>query len=254
MYLVTRLLPASIATACVVLYELAFAHPERYVTTLVLQLLVVTVGGILLLRRVTNAERLTLTFLPVVFLAGVSALGFFLSFGWFRHAIVIVACLAVWLLFEEIYRYVYEPEHYHRHAIEHLAGFLGVAGLAAAIAAIFAVRIFLNTRLILLLPMTLGISTLISAIVLAAQPSSRARLWSSSVLFGLFVTELAGAVNFLPSHYWVNALLVAVPYYVAIHLVRHELNDSLTPDRIRRYSLVGIAALIIVTTTAQWIL
>ncbi len=258
MYLFTRLLPFLIAVMTGAGIEFALFHPAVYVSIVSLVILLVLVGGILLLRRSFDSDRRTLLTPSAVFVSGVTMSLFFLPLRWpasiLAHGLVLASALSVWVYFEEVYRYVYEPERYHQHALEHLTGYLGVVALAGFLAGIFGLRIFLNFRLIYLLPITLGLATLVSASVLVVQPISRSSLWLLSAIFGVLLTEMTLAAHFLPTHYWVNSLIITIPFYVAMHLVRHELNSTLTSVHIRRYAVIGIASMTLVLVTAQWVL
>lgn len=258
MYLFIRLLPFLLAVITGAGIEFALFHPSVYVSIASLVILLTLVGGILILRRSFDSDRRALLMPPAVFLSGITMSLFFLPLRWpasiLTHTLVLVSVLSVWVYFEEVYRYVYEPERYHQHALEHLTGYLGVMALAGFLAGIFGLRIFLNIRLIYLLPITLGLATLVSASVFAIQPISRASLWSLSAMFGLLLTEMTLAAHFLPTHYWVNSLIITIPFYVAMHLVRHELNATLTRAHIRRYALIGMISLTLVLVSAQWVL
>lgn len=252
MYVINRLLPFMIAGISFVGYEYSFAVPHRYVVTSSLVLVLVALGMALVLRKNSMSERLTLLAPPLVLTLGAELALFFMSPSWLRHSVAAIVGGSVWLYGEEIYRYVFDPERYHPHAIEHLAGYFGVLALAGSSSGIFAFQIFLDVRLIYLLALTFVIALTISTAVFAVQPLSRVSLLSSVVVFGILVTELVWAVHFLPSEYWVNSLIVTIPFYVALHLVRHELNRTLSPQRIRRYVTVGTIALLLVVGSAQW--
>lgn len=254
MFFVTRFLPFLNALIAGVAIEMSFRNPARYIEANNVGVLLLVIGTILLMYRATNAERLTIVGLVALFYLGAVFLTFFLSSGWIRHLVAGSVFAVVWLFLEEAYRYIYEPERYHRHALDHIGAFLGIAALAMTVAGLFGLRIFLVTRLFLLVPIAFAAGTLISALVLATHPMRLRDLSGASMLFGLLVAELMWCVSFLPSHYWVNATLVTVPYYVALHIVRHELGKSLTSRHLRRYSVVAIAAIVLVVSTAQWVI
>jgi len=233
---------------------MALRNPTRYIEANNVGVLLLIIGSILLMYRATNAERLTIVGLVAFFYLGAAFLTFFLSSGLIRHLVVALVVGSLWIFLEEAYRYIYEPERYHRHALDHIGAFLGIASLAMAVSGLFGLRIFLVTRLFVLLPIGFGLGTLISALVLATHPMKFRDLSISALLFGGLVAELMWCVSFLPSHYWVNATLVTVPYYVALHIVRHELGQSLTRRHIRRYTLVALAAIVLVVASAQWVI
>ncbi|MBI5405036.1 MAG: hypothetical protein HY976_02320 [Candidatus Kerfeldbacteria bacterium] len=253
MYFLARLIPTLNAIFALLVIELAIRQPARFVDLVMLGFVGTVVGMIIMLHRATNAERLTLIGLGGMFFLGTSFLEFFLSAGWLRHVIAGLTAVTLWVFLEEAYRYIYQPERYHRHALDHLGALLGVAAITSAMAGIFGLRIFLTVRLIVLLPATFFLVAITTAAVLATHPMPIKKLIVATVFFGIIVTEVAWAVLYLPTHYWVNALFVAIPFYVALHLVRHEISGTLTRRHIRRYAVVALTAIIIVASTAQWV-
>lgn len=254
MYLVTRLIPMGLAVVAVVGYWYGLMHGQRFVATTSLVTVLELVGMVVLLRRASFGEQLTLLAPPAILTVGAGTALFFLSPWWVRAIVVGVVGLGAGLYAEEVYRYSYEPTRYQPHAIEHLAGLLGMLSLAGGLAGIFALRIFLDIRLVVLLPVTFAFALLVSASVFAVQPLSRRSLMSTVAISGLVVTELTWAAHYLPATYWVDSLLVTIPFYVLLHLFRHELNQTLNRQIIRRYATVGTLAMAAVVVTAQWLL
>lgn len=253
MYLLTRILPFLTAALLLVGGEFAYARPTYFIPVFAGMMALIVATGLVMLRKSSRHEKVTLTVPAVVFVAGSGFMTFFLSPAWLIHLAFFIIALSLWVYFEELYRYVYEPERYHHHAIEHVVSYFGIVALAGSMAGIFALRIFLDVRLIYLLPLTMAIATIISASIFSVQPQSRVAWISSAVVFGLLATEMTWAVHFLPTHYWVDSLIVTIPFYVALHLVRHELNGTLNPQIIRRYATIGLVGLTLVLLTTQWV-
>ncbi len=253
MYLLTRLVPLLTAIILMVGGEFALAQPRYFIHVFITMTLLILGAGLFVLRRSSRSEKIILTVSPMVFLAGSAFVMFFLSPSWLIHPALVIVGLSGWIYFEELYRYAFEPERYHQHAIEHLTSYFGIIALAGSMAGIFALRIFLDVRLIYLLPITMVVATLISGSIFSVLPLSRVSLISSAVVFGLLATEMTWAVHFLPTHYWVDSLIVTIPFYVALHLVRHELNGTLNRELIQRYAAIGVVGLSVVLLTAQWV-
>jgi len=254
MYLITRLIPAFLGGVTVIGIEYAIHAPKRYIDLMSLVVVVLLVVSIFLLRKCKPLERLTLLAPPAIFYLGASFALFFLSPWWLQHVVTVIVGVSMWVYFEEVYRYVYESERYHQHAIERMSSFLGITAMAFNMIGVFALRIFLDVRLIYLLPLSLIIATLVSTSVLAVQSFSRKSLWSSVTVFAVLIMEMTWAVHFLPTSYLVDSLIVTIPFYVALNLVRHELNGTLNPMLVRRFALSGIVALSLVLISAQWII
>ncbi len=254
MYIITRLIPAFLGCAVAAGIEYAVYVPKRFIDLMSLTLVVVLIASIYLLRKSQPIERLTLLAPPAIFFLGASFALFFLSPAWLQHVVAAVAAVSTWVYFEEVYRYVYESEKYHQHAIERMSSFLGITAMAFNMIGVFALRIFLDVRLVYLLPLSLVIAMLVSTSVLAVQSLSRTSLWSSVIVFAVLMMEMTWAVHFLPTSYLVDSLIVTIPFYVALNLVRHELNGTLNPLLIRRFALSGVIALTLVLISAQWVI
>ena len=254
MYIITRLIPAFLGCAIAAGIEYAIHVPKRFIDLMSLVLVVVLVASIYLLRKTQPVERLTLLAPPTIFYLGASFALFFLTPWWLQHVVAVFVALSTWAYFEEVYRYVYEPEIYHQHAIERLSSFLAITAMAFNMIGLFALRIFFDVRLIYLLPLSLVIAIFVSTSVLAVQSLSRSSLWSSVAVFALLIMEMTWAVHFLPTNYLVDSLIVTIPFYIVLNLVRHELNGTLNSTLIRRFTMSGIIALSLVLITAQWVI
>lgn len=253
MFLLTRFLPLLIAVFGITTGELSLSGPYRYFALASMGILVVTVGGILLTRRCSIREMVTLIGPPVLFVFGNSSILFFLSFDWLKQLLIIGGGIAIWMYLEEVYRYLYEPKNYQQHAIEHIGTLLVTIALCAAIATVFAIRILLDVRLAYLLPITLVIAIGMSAAVLALQTLTGKALVTSSMIIGILIAEIAWAVYYLPTHYWVDSLIVAIPFSVATNITKSGLQETLSPAIMKKNVLIGLFALLVVIATAQWV-
>ncbi len=254
MTIVTRLIPALIGITVATGVELALKFVDRFVPLMALTFIVLILLMMVILRRSTTQERMMLLTPPVIFYLGLSFALFFLSPAWLRHSVIAISSVGLLVFAEEVFRYIHEPALYHQHAIEHLSSFLGITAMALSMSALFALRIFLNVRLVYLLPLSLVVSMLVSTSVLVTQSLTVPSLVSTVIVFSALIMELTWAVHFLPTSFLVNSAIVTVPFYVALNLVRHELNHSLTKDLIRRYTITGLVALFLVLVTSQWII
>lgn len=253
MSILTRIIPAGIGIAVISGIEFSMQSVQRFVPLMTLTFLAVILLMMAVVRRSSSQERLMLLTPPAIFFLGLSFALFFLSPALLRHAVTAIAAVSLALYTEEVFRYIYEPALYHQHAIEHLSSFLGIAAMALSMSALFALRIFLDVRLVYLLPLSLVVSMLVSASVLVTQSLSTASLFSTVAVFSVMIMELTWAVHFLPTSFLVNSAIVTIPFYVALNLVRHELDQTLTKQLATRYALTGTCALFVVLATSQWI-
>jgi hypothetical protein len=68
----------------------------------------------------------------------------------------------------------------------------------------------------------------------------------------LIILELALAVSYLPTNYYVDAFILTVASYLMLSLSRQFLLGVLTNRQSQYYIIVAILALLIVMLTAKW--
>lgn len=254
MSILTRIIPGLASVLFVIGLEFAVSKPIAYIRLISLALLIMVLLIMVLFRRATSNDRLTLLTPPSVFLIGVSFALYFLYPSWVRQLVIGMSAIALLVYLEEVYRYLFEPERYHQHSIERLSSLLGIIAMETSLLGIFGLRIFLDTRLIYLLPTTFIVAVLVSTSILAVHVSARKILWPTVFIFSIVMTEMSLAVHFLPTNYLANSLLVTIPLYVALNLARHELVGSLNKMLLRRYYLTGSIAFVVILLSSQWVL
>jgi hypothetical protein len=253
MYVIRRILPVVVSLVTLVLFELSLQRPATFVIIVGVLVIFITIASLLLLNRARWSTKVPLTFLPTPAIIGTAATIFFLSANLARHGIIVGLAFSLFIYFEEIYRFQFEPAIYHHHAFENLVSFLSFVSVSALVSGLFGFYIFLTMRLLFLLPIAFILTFFICVSVLSIQPIDTVSLWMYSFLMTILVIELIWVVHYLPSHYWVDGLLVSIPFYTLFNLIRHEIGGTATKRHIQRYALICVAALLMIAGTAQWV-
>ncbi|NQU77598.1 hypothetical protein HQ544_02780 [Candidatus Falkowbacteria bacterium] len=67
----------------------------------------------------------------------------------------------------------------------------------------------------------------------------------------LVLIELFWAVSFLPTSFYVNALILTVSYYIISGLIKNRLNNNLTKQIIQKYAIIASACFLLIIFTAR---
>jgi len=83
-------------------------------------------------------------------------------------------------------------------------------------------------------------------------PRNAGQKWVSSLLMGLFVTELFWALSFLPLHYSALGLILFNIFYFCWALLYHSLFDHLTARRIQYHLLLLFIFTVMILIVTPW--
>ena len=72
------------------------------------------------------------------------------------------------------------------------------------------------------------------------------------LVLSIVLTEVVVALYFWPVSFFVTGVTLTLLLYVALHLSRHHLTNTLTKQLVWRYLLTGSATLSVLLATAQW--
>ena len=245
MYRVKFLFPASHYVLLALIYmvglELLFAL-QRWVVLVVLTVVgVVTIGVVLVKYEEKGRFSLSDILLPVLATAGLSGFTFFLPTSIILHVYIVAAGLVLFFLLKHGARKAYPIWNW---LISLLVYFLNMAF-------VMGLRFHLYTPVIVIL----FVVFLISALIIW-QSLRRIALGFEIVIpvlvMAFVLTELAWALQFLPSHYLVQAGVLTSMYYVMFNLVGIGLERKPMRRDVFEYVSVGLLAIVILLITARW--
>lgn len=222
--------------------ELIFAL-QRWVIAIALVTVAVVVIGIIVIKLEDGpAFGWVHTILPIMAAVGLSGFAFLLPTTLVLHAYIVMSGLLLFLLMRHGARRAYPVWNW---ALSLVVYFLNVA---------FALG--LNFHLYLpVLVMLFMIAAITAAISYQALTRVAPALQQNAVPtlgISLAITEVTWALQFLPSHYLIQAGVVASLYYVIFNLVSISYMKAPTRRDVWEYLLVGAGALLIILSSAQW--
>lgn len=240
------LFPASHYVLLAVIYvvglELLFTL-QRWVVLVVISVVAVVIVGVILVRYEEKGRfSLSDILLPISATVGLSGFAFFLPTSIMLHAYIIAAGLVLFFLLKHGARKAYPIWNWLISLLVYFLNMAFVMGLrfhlyVPVIVILFAV--FLISALIIwqsLRRIALGYQIVMPVLVMA-----------------FVLTELAWALQFLPSHYLVQAGVLTSMYYVMFNLVGVSLERKPTRRDVYEYVAVGVVAIAILLISARWI-
>lgn len=190
--------------------------------------------------------------LPVFFISSLAIYTSLLINDILIQVLFIANFLFIFYYFKNLYFYFGKQAKY-RYIIQNFSSygnFLIVFFLAAVI---FGLQAFLDVPLWLLIGIfTVVMLLVIYEVLVTNEIEIRPRL-HFIFLLTLLMAEFAGAVYFFPFNYNVLGLIVAICYYISIGIIKFHLKNSLNPQAIKLYLTAGIASIVVVLLTTQWL-
>ncbi|MEK7158775.1 MAG: hypothetical protein AAB733_04355, partial [Patescibacteria group bacterium] len=189
---------------------------------------------------------------PFFFWSGAYAIAMFFGFPFFQHLIAALSAGALWWFFENLFYYRYRPSEYLPYALENISSYLNIASSFFWFSTLFNFILLFNLQEG---AVTMGATAMASALILQTFWVNKIAMKDYRVLWGvitLLMGEAFWIMHFSPLDPYVTGLLMTILLYVFVHLSRHHFLQSLSPNVIRRYFLIGGSVFLITLLSAQW--
>jgi|GEM_PF-1858993 hypothetical protein len=240
------LFPAShyvlLALIYVVGLELLFAL-QRWVFLVVIAVItVVTIGVVLVSYEEKGRFSLSNILLPILATIGLTGFAFFLPTSIVLHLYIATAGFVLFFLLKHGARKAYPIWNW---LISLLIFFLNIAFVTG-------LRFHLYTPIIAILFAIFLISALISWQSLR-RIASGSEIVVPVLMMAFALTEIAWTLQFMPSHYLLQAGILTSIYYIMFNLVGVSLKRKPLKQDIYEYLSVGLVGIIILLITARWV-
>lgn len=248
-----RLTPLATGLGLLIGFELLFARPSWYHLTALMLVGLVILGHLIVHPR-PRRELLLLLTAPLLLVAGAWLILLFTAAAQWpvRQALAFAVAGLVWYELEQVFAFTYRTASYQAFALENIVSYLNLASVFLIVSGLFGLRFFIGYPLWLVLSVSTIVLFLTSYHTLAMAKIDRATRRSFSVLLAVLGGELLVSLSLLPSNHWVNGLIVATYYYVAVNLTHFHLRGALDRDHLRRYVLLGLLVVSLTVLTAPW--
>lgn len=242
-----RLFPAShyvlLSGLFVVGLELIFTL-QRWVTLVAVVVVTVVTLGVILVRLEEGGRfGLVHSILPILATTGLVGFAFLLPTTPVLHLYILVAGLIFFFLLKHGAREAYPIWNWT----------LSLAIYFLNIAFILGLRFHLYIPVLLVLLLVLVISSLMIVQALRRVTQTANELVLPTLTMALVLTEVAWVLQFLPSHYLVQAAVVAILYYVIFNLVSLSYTRKLKRHDIIEYIGVGVVASLLILVSTRWL-
>lgn len=177
----------------------------------------------------------------------------FLSDLMLYRATVIVTAVLLYLFLEQILNYFFYSLKYQPYTLESFSFYTNILTVFFVSAGLFSAITFLHTSRF----MITGVLLLFALACVYQTFWVHKISWGKSHLFlaaiPLALSQLFLTISFWPTNFFVNALVIAVLFYLMVGLSRLFLLETLNRNSIIFYLTTGFVTVGIVLFTAQWI-
>lgn len=254
MILLDKNLPYLSAAIVLVSYEILLWKPA----SLYFIIAILFLNIILSIYRITERKFISKVFghfllSPLLFIISCSTTLLFLENNNIKQIFIVGSSLIYLLILLNIYAFLHQTEKYQPYTLENLSSYVNLISVFLFYASFFSFGLFISAPVWLLAILAFIITILISYQTLWANKIDfkRARLFI--LIIGIILTELYWCVDFLPTSYFVNAVILIIFYYIVINISRDYLLNVLNKKSVRRYLIVSFLVLILTLATAPWI-
>ncbi len=191
-----------------------------------------------------------LSILPILLFYANVGLLLMISSSLLRHFLIIFFALILLLYLENIFIFFYRPFHYQPYALENLSAFLNLLIFFFLIINLNAFSVFLNLPTWLLSIILIIInSVLLNQSFWINKIKANVR-FAYLLIINIIILEFFWALAFLPTNFYVNAIILALIFYLIWGLLKAKLNEQLNRKIIFRYLLISSISLFVVIVTA----
>lgn len=190
---------------------------------------------------------------PFLFL--LSSFGpFFLLESVISKVVLAVCVVGILFLFvEHVFSFTHLPVAYQPFTLEYLTGVLHILSVFFLSVLGFGLSLFLQTPLWMLSLIFFLILVFIvyGTLWVGKVDPHRARPYAFAG--AVLMSELFAALSFLPTGFYSNAAFLALGVYVFLGLSRAHALHKLSKEVLRRYLIVFVVLILVITFTSQWI-
>jgi len=251
MYLLHRLLILSFLPLWLLAVYFLGKQPDFW-WLILLVLILVNVGAVYFSGRRGQFSFWNFFILPCLLtLAGFGFL-LFIGGGAITYIFAAIMALADFLLIRQYFIFNFVPNQYQPYSLENLSAYLTVFCAYFLFSVFFGSLILLQYGFIVLAAifMPLIAALFYNYFWINKIEFAKSRLFLMIIV--LIILELALAVSYLPTNYYVDAFILTVASYLMLSLSRQFLLGVLTNRQSQYYIIVAILALLIVMLTAKW--
>ena len=189
---------------------------------------------------------------PHLFLATACFFSISLESRFFLHTVAVLSSVVLGIFLEEIFVYFNLPKKYYPYSLENISNYINLLTVFLLFSSLYSLIVFLNFSMWYLSLIVIAFIFLLAYQSTWVNKISFRKAWLFILVITLILTELFSVISFLPTSFYVNAIVLTVCYYIILGLSRFILLEELEKKPLRRYLIIGFIAIVIALLTAQW--
>jgi len=156
----------------------------------------------------------------------------------------------IFLFFEIIFRFLYEPRRYPIYSLENLSSVISLIALFLLLSSFFAIKTFTNFPFFVSLIFVFLITFWISYFNFWLKKLPNETI--TNFIVSLIILELFFTLNFLPTSFYINGLILIIFFFTMINLLKKEKEAPLDKKTIKEQVIFALVILILILILAKW--
>lgn len=253
MILARRILPFVAPLGLAVGYIGMLAFPQTWkVWAVLMAVLIIAVAGFMMQWRILIA-RFWMTMFPVaMLLIGGTGLLFFLRSSFTQWALALFLVVMYGLYLEDVFTLNYQQYKYTSLSLPNIAFFMNTTAGFCLFASAFAMNLIGLVPVWMITTFAFCFSATMMFHVFWTHNIWDRKHALTIVMLALVVTELVWVLQFWPTAFFVNGVLVAIVLYAVPSIVQLQIRNALSRQALIRYVSIAVLLIASVVTTSQW--
>jgi len=253
MFLLNKLLQFLTPLSLLIIFEILI-YKEKWlwiISPIVVVLVILTLWSFN--RRKINIEFFSFLISPFIYVTSCIAFVLFVEENLFYHAFAVAASIFLFIYLGRILDYKFYPKRYQPYSLENFSWYLNLIISFVFFSFIYALIIFIKVKMIYLVVPVLAVSMLLAYQLFWVN---KIKFRESNVFvftIAVVLVELFSAIYYLPTSFFINALILTVAFYLMTGLSRYFLLGNLNRKKIINFIIVSAVCLVAILATAQWV-
>ncbi|MFA4930448.1 MAG: hypothetical protein WC570_01105 [Patescibacteria group bacterium] len=235
------------------LFEIWTFYPHSLYTVIVSLFFTVSFSIWFVLVHKVRAKESVNFFLPIgVFILSAGIFFTLIDQPVIRHFFIVLTVIGYFVEMQNIFTFLYHPDDYQPYALENINGYINLASFFLLVSSLYGVILFFSWPNWLAIVCTFCFASFFSWRAFHAFKID----WSISkvyiIVIGLVLAETALIINFLPTSYLFNGMVIIIMYYLLLNYLRDYLRHMYDKRLFLRYILISISGLILGLLTTRW--
>lgn len=255
MILVNRFIPILCPLFIFIIFEIFFKKPFWIYWLFSLLIVAVAISVWKLIGRglITVGARWNFLVAPLFLITSGLFFILFLENQILKHFLAIFLAVLLGLFLENIFIYIYRHDKYQVNSLENISSYLNLISTLFFNSGFFGLLIFLNIPVWLLILLILLVTFSLSYQTMWINKIVSEKSWIYILIICLILCELAWALSFLPTSFYVSGAVLSIAYYLVLGISRFYLLGNLDAKIVKRHLIISLIVLILILGTARWV-